>query len=140
MSHGASSRPRATETAAGTRAARWAFLAYALAVAIATHWPRLRIDLGAVPRPDLVIHLGVFGLWAFLCARAAWFGPRFSARNILGAGLVGVAYAGLDEATQAIEIVHRTARWDDLAADIMGVAGGLGATLLLGALEANTDD
>ena len=129
MTHGAPTPSRVVG------AARWTFLAYALALAIATHWPQLRVGLGSIPRPDLFIHVGVFAGWAFLFARAAWFGPRFSPANILGAAGIGLAYGAIDEATQAIEIVRRSARWDDLAANILGVGAGIGATLLLGALE-----
>lgn len=129
----------APRVSAGVRRARTVFIAYALVIAVATHWPRLRVDIGDVPRPDLLIHVGVFGLWSFLCARGSWFGPRFSAGNILGVGALSLVYCAIDEGTQALEFLHRTARWDDLAANILGVALGLGATLVLGALDVRDD-
>jgi VanZ family protein len=111
---------------------RWpraAFALYALALFVATHWPRLRVE-GPVPRSDLYAHVLAFSLWTFLAAAAAWFGPTLGRRNILGAGVLGVVYAALDEGLQAIPLLHRTAAWDDLGADVAGVVLAAGALAL----------
>lgn len=93
-------------------------------LATATHWPRLRIE-GPIARPDLWIHLAAFGVLGVAIAMAALFGPIGSRRNLLWTWVVGVAYAAVDEATQAIPILGRTAAWDDFAADVAGVTIGV---------------
>jgi len=88
------------------------FWLYAITLATLTHWPALRVE-APIERPDLLIHLGAFGLWTLLLAGLV--------RSPLAVGLIASCYAALDEGTQAIPILHRTAGWDDLAADLLGV-------------------
>ena len=85
-----------------------------------THWPRLTIPLPG--RPDLLVHATIFGIWTGLLIACGRFGPPLSARNIGWAFVVGVVYAGIDEALQAIPFLKRTAAWDDWACDVAGVA------------------
>ena len=59
---------------------RAGFICYALVLATATHWPKLRIE-GPVPRPDLWIHFAAFGLFTIALNLArpygwAWQSPR----------------------------------------------------------------
>ena len=82
-----------------------------------------------------MLHVMVFGAWSFLCVRAGWFGRRHSARNVVLSGGVSIVYAAVDEATQAIEALHRHARWDDFGANLFGVAVGLAVAMTLAALE-----
>jgi VanZ family protein len=85
-----------------------------------THWPRLNIPLPG--RPDLLVHASIFGVWTGLLLACGRFGPPLSGRNIGSTFLVGVGYAGVDEALQAIPFLKRTAAWDDWACDVTGVA------------------
>lgn len=118
-----------------TRGARRWFIAYACLLFTLTHWPRLELPTDAIPRPDLFAHLAAFALWTFLCLRSAWFGPRASARNFVLGALACLAYAALDELTQAIPIFQRDCAWDDFAADLLGVGLGLAAFALLTAID-----
>lgn len=114
---------------------RAAFVAFAILLFTATHWPNLAIE-SDVGRPDLVIHAATFAIWTALLIGAAFFGPALAPRNILAAAPVAALYAGLDEGLQAIPALHRTAAWDDLAADLLGVAlATLGALALAAVLR-----
>lgn len=97
-----------------------AFWLYVLLIYVLTHMPGVKIE-GPIPRPDLVIHITVFGLWTALCIACGFFGPALSARNILSAYLVSLAYSAFDESTQAIPVLHRVAAWDDWFANAAGV-------------------
>jgi hypothetical protein len=114
---------------------RWVFFAYVALIATLTHWPALQIPKMGLTRSDLAVHLVVFGTWAFLCIRCAWFGPPLSTRNIVRSAACAVAYAGLDEATQAIPGLNRYAAWDDFAANTMGIMLGVAAACAAGALD-----
>jgi VanZ family protein len=111
--------------------ARWfkaAFIIWALAVFTGTHWPQLKVP-EVVTRTDLVLHMGAFAPWTILLSLCAFFGPRWSLANIGTSAIVALAYAALDESTQAVPILGRTAGLDDFGADCAGVL--LGALLLL---------
>ncbi len=113
-----------------SRAALGVFITYAIILAIATHWPRLRIE-GPIERPDLWIHMGAFGLWAALLALTALLGPRWTVSNILASVGVALAYAAIDEGSQAIPALGRTAALDDYLADAAGIlAAGAGLCLI----------
>ncbi len=114
----------------GRRAALIAFVVYAIVLVVATHWPRLTIE-GPIERPDLVIHLAAFGLWCVLLAMTGLLGGRWTARNIAASVGVSLAYAALDEGTQAIPALGRTAALDDYLADAAGIVlAGAGLALL----------
>jgi hypothetical protein len=123
-----------------TRGARGLFLAYACVLIVLTHWPRLTLPSEDIPRPDVVVHTIAFAIWSFLCVRAGWFAPRHTARNILLAALTSLAYAAIDEGTQAIPWFQRTCAWDDFAADLLGVGAGLTLALLLAAIDDQGSD
>jgi hypothetical protein len=97
-----------------------AFGTYAVVLFIGTHWPRL--TLPGEGRPDLFIHVVAFGLWMLLAAPLGWFGRPLSGRNITLTMLVAAAWAGVDEATQAVPVLRRTAAWDDYGANVAGIA------------------
>lgn len=132
--------PTPPSPAPRARAARGLFLAYVLVLLLMTHWPRLEIPADEIPRPDLLVHVTAFALWTFLCARAAWFGPAGSARNLALAGLVALAYAAIDESSQAIPFVQRHCSWDDFAANTIGVGAGLALATLVAAIDLPTAD
>lgn len=100
---------------------RTVFWAYALALFIGTHWPRLELPETVIERPDLIVHAAVFGLWTFLFIAAGYTGLPRSRSAVLRAGLVALLYAAFDEGTQAIPFIHRTAVWDDFLANAVGV-------------------
>jgi len=110
------------------------FWVYAAFLFTATHWPALKIE-GPVERTDLWGHLGAFCLWAVLACAAGLFRPALTPRSVLLTGLLASAYAGLDEGLQAIPVLQRTAAWDDLGADLLGVWAGCGVMLVVGLLR-----
>ncbi|MCC6322441.1 MAG: VanZ family protein [Phycisphaerales bacterium] len=103
---------------------RAAFAAYALAVFVATHWPRLELNVRGIERPDLLAHFAVFGAWTVLLHASELLGRMGSARTFARVWLIGTAYAAIDEALQLPAFVGRHAAWDDLAANIGGVTLG----------------
>ncbi len=96
------------------------FVVYALLTFTATHWPRLELPLPG-HRPDILVHMGVFGLWTALFLLAAFFGPVFARRNILIGGLVSLVYSALDEASQGLPGINRQPALDDALANAAGV-------------------
>ena len=110
---------------------RRGFLLYAVALFIATHWPNLRIESDVIRRPDLLVHLGAFGLWAFLLHLTGLLGPPRAARTAGVTFAVGAVYAGIDELTQAIPVLGRTVVWDDYFANLAGVTLGAAAGCLV---------
>jgi VanZ family protein len=96
------------------------FGAYAGALFLATHWPNVQIH-GPIPRPDIVIHVTVFGTWNALMIGCGLFGARFSTRNIGRSTLISLLYAAIDEGLQAIPFVHRHAAVDDYGANAAGI-------------------
>jgi hypothetical protein len=97
-----------------------AFWLYVLLVYFLTHAPGVKIE-GPIPRPDLIVHMTVFGLWTALCIACAYFGPIWSHRNILIAGIISLSYSAFDESTQVIPAINRVAAWDDWFANAAGV-------------------
>lgn len=102
------------------RLCRPVFWLYAAVLVTLTHWPKLEIH-APIERPDLYVHLGAFGLWTLLFQSCGYFGPRRSVKPVLTSGAVALAWCLLDEATQAIPIIRRQARWDDAGANVLGV-------------------
>ncbi len=112
---------------------RWSLAAYALTLAVATHWPKLRIG-GPIARPDLYIHLGAFAVLGAVLTMAGLFGAIGSRRNLIFSWCTGVAYAAVDELTQAIPGLGRTAGLDDFGADAAGVTLGVAAAAVVARL------
>jgi len=98
---------------------------YWLALAAATHYPRVRIP-GEIPNSDKAVHFAAFGLlalllWRFMAARAR----PLTAAAVWIAAAVLIAYAALDEYTQ--QFVGRYTDLADWIADVAGIAGVLAA-------------
>lgn len=92
--------------------------AYWIFLFCSTHLPNPRIP--GPEQSDKVLHLGSFGMLAFLfwrgCeAAGGGVGPRF----VWGAAPILIAYAGLDEYLQ--QFVGRGSDWADFAADSVGI-------------------
>jgi VanZ family protein len=81
------------------RAALFALPAYWIALAIATHYPRVTIP-DQVPGNDKLVHFTAFGLLAFLRWRFEHALRPIGARFVWTAGAVLIAYAALDEYLQ----------------------------------------
>ena len=93
---------------------RWAFGVYLLALTTATHWPALVLG-PEVPATDKEIHVAAFALFTFLLWRTGWI------RSIWLNAVVVLLWAGIDEGSQAIPVLHRTACWPDYAANVIGI-------------------
>lgn len=106
------------------------FFAYAALTVTATHWPKLELPLPSL-RPDIIIHMAVFGLWTVACIFAAFFGPAFSGRNLALGGLVSLVYSAIDEVTQGIPGINRVVGLDDALANAAGVLAGVVACVIL---------
>lgn len=104
------------------------FWVYACLLFTLTHWPRFRI-VSPIDRPDLIAHAVAFATWTILLTSASYFGALRSWRNLWACLVVGLLYACLDEGLQAVPILHRSARLDDLLANFLGV--GLGTLIML---------
>jgi VanZ family protein len=112
-----------------TRIARVAFVVYALALLVATHWPRLEVQ-GPVPRSDLWVHMVAFALWGALLHATGWLGKAGTMPATLRALVVTLVYATLDEASQAIPLFGRVFDVSDLVANAGGaLIGSAGAGL-----------
>lgn len=105
-------------------------IVYICVLATATHWPQLKID-GPVPRSDLYIHILAFGTLGGLVTLSAFFGPPPSRRNAVCSWLAAMAYAAIDETTQAIPGLGRTAALDDFLANTVGITLGVVAAVLV---------
>lgn len=121
------------------RLARVAFWVYAIALFVATHWPNLRIESSHIPRPDIFIHMAVFGGWVMLLVATGYLAPGSDdplaesrgvrgwarlvtrPRAVLLAVLVALVYAAFDELTQGVPGLGRTVALDDYAANCGGI-------------------
>jgi VanZ family protein len=108
---------------------RIAFWLYVPALFTATHWPNLKLP--ATGRPDLYVHVSVFGTWTALLIATGYFGPPLSKRNIGICWLIAAAYSAMDEGLQAIPFVHRHAGFDDWGANMLGVSAAALIALLI---------
>lgn len=105
------------------RLARPALALYWIALAVATHWPRLELGLAepyALIQYDKIAHGLLFAGLTLLLMMARLAGAR---RSFLLSAAVGVliasAYAAIDELTQPF--FERTADYVDLLADLIGI-------------------
>ena len=113
---------------------RWlritAFAGFAVLLFVGTHWPKLRID-GPFERPDLAIHLVVFGMWAFLLCVSGIFGEPGRLATSAKCFGVGLVYAAFDESTQMIPALGRFAAMDDYLFNVIGLMLGTGLSQLV---------
>jgi VanZ family protein len=105
------------------RVARVALPVYWALLAVATHYPRVRIP-GEIPHSDKLVHFTAFGLlallwWMFFRAR----GPRF----VWTSAAILIPYAAVDEYTQ-----QYFGRYTDLMDFIANTAG---VVVVLAAVE-----
>ncbi len=95
---------------------RIAFVLYASALTVATHWPHLDLTGPTGPEaPDKLLHLFAFGGLAFLLIQTRWLG------RIWMAGIVTVMWTLLDEITQSLPVLERQTSLIDILAGQLGV-------------------
>lgn len=100
-----------------------AFLVYAVALVVGTHWPSL--DLGESPAgSDKWLHLAAYAGWAMLGIASGLFGPWWATRTFARVVVIGAAVAALDEATQGLPGINRHPSLGDWAADLLGLLSG----------------
>jgi hypothetical protein len=132
------------------RLIRIAFWCYAVATFVATHWPNLRIESSVIDRPDILIHMTVFGTWAFLLAMTGYLEPASKdplaesrgvpgwvrlvtrPRTLLFVGFTAAIYAAFDELSQGVPGLGRTVAWDDYGANCLGICVGAATAAALG--------
>lgn len=98
-----------------------AFGVYAVALFIGTHIPNFRVEIPQIGRPDLILHMLAFGGWFVLFLAAEFFGPWRTLRSIALCTIVAAVYACIDEYSQSMPGLNRTAALDDLVANLAGV-------------------
>lgn len=125
--------PTASPPSPGPRALslrRWAFFGFTLALLAATLWPNLKVPV-VVPRTDLWVHAGSFGIWTLLLAFSGLVGPWPRGWTIARCGSFGLTFSAADELAQAIPGVRRVVDFDDFLANALGVVLAVGALLVL---------
>lgn len=110
------------------RSRRAVFFVYWLMLTAATHWPGLTLP-PIVPRTDLWIHAGSFGVWTILLSGAEWMGSWRRGLGIAICGLLSLAWAGVDEVTQGLPGVNRVVAMSDFLANALGVVLATGLLL-----------
>lgn len=95
---------------------RIAFVSYASALTIATHWPQLELTgPGGSEAPDKLLHLFAFGGFAFLLVQTRWL------RRVWITGILAVIWTLLDEITQSLPVLGRQSSLIDVLAGELGV-------------------
>ena len=103
---------------------------YWVAMCLGTHLPNPP-DVVPSNVSDKWLHLGAyFGLAVLLIGSLA-AGRRVTRRDAIRVWLVTICYGALDELTQMIPVLHRSAEWKDLGADAAGAAVGVLLGLVL---------
>ncbi len=106
---------------------RAAFIVYAIAMTIGSHWPAL--DLGETVRAsDKTIHILAFAGLTILFWQTRWVSKLWLI------GLAVLIWAVIDESTQGIPILRRTVSWLDLLASAAGIAIALAGILVVRAM------
>lgn len=101
---------------------RWTLALFWLALATATHWPRLQLPGTERLSYDKLVHTAVFALLTLWLVAARLAGPRADAMKHLVVGtLLAAAYAYLDEVTQPLTQRHFSMA--DLLGNLAGVLG-----------------
>jgi len=105
--------------------------AYAVALVVATHIPRLKVsfDIATPLPPDKFLHFVAYGMLGFLVGLLAAEKSHNWRRSFPYAWAVIAVFALLDEATQPL--FGRTAEPLDWIADLVGGAAGLGAAVAM---------
>lgn len=107
--------PIAERNRRAARPWRIAFVLYALAMTVGTHWPKLEMTIAGERAPDKVIHMLGFGGLTFLLWRTRWLGEGWLLL------VAAMAWAMVDEVTQGLPGLGRTVSGLDLLANWCGI-------------------
>ena len=103
---------------------------YWIAMCVGTHLP-VPPDVVPTNVSDTWLHLGAyFGLGVLLMGSVA-ADRRVCRRDTIRLWILVTCYGALDELTQMIPMLHRTAEWKDLGADMVGAGAGVLVGLVL---------
>ena len=103
---------------------------YWVAMCVGTHLP-VPPDVVPTSVSDTWLHLGAyFGLGVLLVGSVA-ANRRVGRRDVIRLWILATCYGALDELTQMIPVLHRTAEWKDLGADMVGSGVGVLVGLIL---------
>ncbi|HAA52259.1 MAG TPA: hypothetical protein DCE43_21250 [Planctomycetaceae bacterium] len=103
---------------------------YWVAMCVGTHLP-VPPDVVSTSVSDTWLHLGAyFGLGVLLVGSVA-VNRRVCRRDVIRLWILATCYGALDELTQMIPVLHRTAEWKDLGADMVGSGVGVLVGLIL---------
>jgi VanZ family protein len=91
-----------------------AFVLYAFALTLGTHWPRLELP-PTVPATDKSIHLIAFGGLTFLLWKTRWLSALWMV------AMIALAWSALDEITQGLPGLNRTVTRYDFFANALGI-------------------
>ncbi|WP_421826425.1 VanZ family protein [Larkinella sp.] len=95
---------------------KWAAIGWTIIIFIGCAWPSDYPSPGLTVN-DKFLHVSIFGLWGLLWGTVYRFPLRLF--------VIGVVYGFLIEIYQLVMPINRDFEWLDLAADAVGVAGGL---------------
>ena len=103
---------------------------YWVAMCVGTHLP-VPPDVVPTSVSDTWLHLGAyFGLGVVFVGSVA-ANRRVGRRDVIRLWILATCYGALDELTQMIPVLHRTAEWKDLGADMVGSGVGVLVGLIL---------
>ena len=94
---------------------RFVTAVYLLAIIVATHWPKLRLNIGDSPY-DKLMHFFGFGIAVGLVHASLWI------RSWWGLLVFGFLFTYLDEVTQSTLTYGRTYSFPDIVAGWLGVS------------------
>lgn len=103
---------------------RLVLVGYWVSMCVATHVPN---PPAVVPTQvsDTWLHLVAYLGLAVLLVQGVAVGRPVCRRDAVRLWGVAVVYGALDEVTQMVPVLHRTAEWKDWAADVAGAAVGV---------------
>ncbi|MGV3560552.1 VanZ family protein [Larkinella arboricola] len=102
---------------------KWAAIGWTIAIFIGCAWPSDHLSEGLTTN-DKFIHISIFGGWGFL------WGTVYRQQPVR-LFIIGVLYGLAIEIYQLVMPINRSFEWLDLAADSVGIALGLIASVLM---------
>lgn len=103
---------------------RLVLVGYWVSMCVATHVPHPPAIVSAQVS-DTWLHLAAYLGLAVLLVQGVAVGRPVCRRDAVRLWGVAVVYGALDEVTQMVPVLHRTAEWKDWAADVAGAAVGV---------------
>ena len=114
------------------RTVRIAFVLYAAALTLGTHWPELSAPSAGPDHLDKFVHFVAFAIGTLLLGLTGWLGSIEALRTAVFALSIGVAWSVADELTQGLPGLGRTVSGLDLVANLTGVAAASLTLVLIG--------